>query len=89
MRIEPGTLVCRPRFAPYPLYGRVVAMLGDDTVQVTDIECGDPRCASEHVHADAVWPVQELESAFAYQGRAEWELGRLNSPNAVVVPEAA
>ncbi|MCX8073259.1 MAG: hypothetical protein N3C12_12530 [Candidatus Binatia bacterium] len=89
MRVEPGTLVCRPRFAPYPLYGRVVRMVGDDAVLVTQVECGDPRCASEHHHADAVWPIADLEGAHAYQGRAEWELGRLSSPNAVLLDDAA
>lgn len=81
--------MCRPRFTPYPLYGRVVAMVGEDAVRVTQVECGDPRCASEHTHRDTVWPVEELEGAHAYQARAEWELGRLNSPNAVLIDTAA
>lgn len=89
MRIAPGTLVCLPRFAPYPLYGRVVEMVDEQHVRVTQVECGDPRCASEHAHADAVWPAEQVESAHAYQGRAAWEEGRMNSPNAVLLDDAA
>lgn len=87
MWVKPGTFVCLPRFAPYPLYGRVVQVLDDDRVLVTQVECGDPRCASEHTHADAVWLIAPLEAARAYQGRASWEDGRLNSPNAVVIED--
>ncbi len=89
MRIEPGTLVCRPRSSPYPLYGRVVALADEGRVHVTQVVCGDPRCASEHNHAEAVWQVEELEAVHAYQGRAEWEFGRPNSPNAILLQQAA
>lgn len=89
MHVSEGSWVCLPRFAPYPRYGLVVRQVDDEHVLVSNVQCGDPRCASEHEHADAIWPVTELEAAHAYQGRAAWEEGRLNSPNPVLFDEAA
>lgn len=89
MRVTAGATVCLPRFAPYPRYGTVVRQLDEGHVLVTQVQCGDPRCATEHHHADTVWPVAGLEDAHAYQGRAAWEWGRMNSPNAVLFDKAA
>ncbi len=89
MRVRQGELVCLPRFAPYPRYGRVVRQVDEERVLVTQVQCADPRCSSEHQHADAVWSLAEVESAHAYQGRAQWEEGRLNSPNPVLLNDAA
>lgn len=89
MCVTVGAMVCLPRFSPYPRYGKVVRQLDDQHVLVTQVQCGDPRCASEHQHSDAVWRIEELEDAHAYQGRAAWEWGRMNSPNAILLDEAA
>jgi hypothetical protein len=78
-----GTLVMLPGYAPYPRFGHVVKV-DDGRVHVTGVHCGDPRCAAEHQHGDVVWPLEELRAAHAYQPRADWEEGRLSSPNAVV-----
>ncbi len=82
MRIQIDDVVTLPGYAPYPRYGRVVAREDGDRVRVTDVHCGDPRCASEHRHGDQFWRVADLEAAQAYQARAEWEAGRKSSPNA-------
>lgn len=89
MEVKTGTYVSLPRCVPYPQYGRVMRLLEGDCVLVTEVECGDPRCPSEHQHSDAVWPIALPEAAHAYQGRASWENGRFNSPNAVLVDSSA
>ena len=71
-----------PGYAPYPRYGRVAEIAVDERVHVTQVQCGDPRCAAEHQHADQVWRLEQLEAAQAYQPRAQWEQGRRSSPNA-------
>ncbi len=73
-----------PGYAPYPRYGRVARHVDGDHVLVTQIQCGDPRCAAEHVHGDGVWPAASVSGAQAYQPRAAWELGRMSSPTAVL-----
>ena len=73
-----------PGYHPYPRYGRVAQIEDGERVRVTDVYCGDPRCAAEHLHGDMLWSLADLEAARAYQARAEWEEGRLSSPNAVV-----
>ena len=83
MDVQIGTLVMLPGYAPYPRYGHVVKV-EDGRVHLTHVHCGDPRCAAEHHHGDVVWPLEELRAAQAYQPRADWEEGRLSSPNAVV-----
>lgn len=83
MMVEVGEIVMVPGFTPYPRYGRVVHV-DPEGVRVTQVQCGDPRCAAEHQHGDAVWPPAEVEGVEAYQPRASWEDGRKNSPNAVV-----
>jgi hypothetical protein len=85
MPIHKDDIVTLPGYAPYPRYGRVVAHENGDRVRVTDVHCGDPRCASEHRHEDQVWRAADLEAAQAYQGRASWEAGRKSSPNAPVL----
>jgi len=87
LHIKIGDMVEHPQYHPYPRYGRAVKEIGDGQVQVTNVECGDPRCATEHHHGDAVWRTADLVSARAYQARAEWEEGRLSSPNAVIVED--
>jgi hypothetical protein len=82
MPIQIDTIVMLPGFKPYPRFGRVAQRL-DDNVRVTQVQCGDPRCAAEHAHGDTMWNVAELEAAQAYQPRAPWEQGRRSSPNAV------
>ncbi|HVM98487.1 MAG TPA: hypothetical protein VMT89_18980 [Candidatus Acidoferrales bacterium] len=84
MRVQINAMVMLPGYAPYPRYGRVAKFVDDANVLVTQVLCGDPRCAAEHAHNDVVWNVAELESSQAYQPRAGWELGRLSSPNAVI-----
>ena len=73
-----------PGYAPYPRYGRVERQVDDEHVLVAQVQCGDPRCASEHQHSDVIWRAADLEAAQAYQGRAGWEAGRKSSPNAMV-----
>ena len=73
-----------PGFKPYPRYGRVAKSIDAEQVLVTQVQCGDPRCAAEHAHGDVVWNAAELEATQAYQPRATWELGRKSSPNAAV-----
>ncbi len=82
MAIEMNGIVMLPGYAPYPRYGRAGKRVDDTHVQVTNVQCGDPRCASEHAHADVVWNAATLEAANAYQPRASWELGRKSSANA-------
>ncbi len=83
MLIQIDDTVMLPGYAPYPRYGRV-AKIDGDRVLVTQVHCGDPRCAAEHHHGDVAWPLEELRAVRAYQPRAEWEEGRKSSPNAVV-----
>ena len=73
-----------PGYLPYPLYGRVTKVDDDGHVHVTDVQCGDPRCASEHHHGATVWRAADVVAVRAYQARADWEEGRMSSPNAVV-----
>jgi hypothetical protein len=73
-----------PGYAPYPRYGRVAKPVDADHVLVTQVQCGDPRCAAEHLHADTVWNVDALHAVQAYQPRADWEEGRKSSPNVPV-----
>jgi len=80
MAIQIDQVVMLPGYQPYPRYGRV-AQLTCETALVTDVRCGDPRCASEHHHADQTWGIADLLAARAYQPRARWELGRMSSPN--------
>jgi hypothetical protein len=84
MRIIVDDIVMLPGYAPYPRYGRVARFEDGDRVHVTDVQCGDPRCAAEHKHGDLVWPLTDLRAAQAYQARAGWEAGRKSSPNAPV-----
>jgi hypothetical protein len=83
MKVDLDSTVMLPGYAPYPRYGRVAKCIDDDHVAVTQVICGDPRCASEHAHGDVVWKSADLEAVNAYQPRADWELGRKSSPNAV------
>ncbi len=85
MAILLNATVTLPGFAPYPRFGRVAKLMDESQVLVTAVQCGDPRCASEHQHADIVWNRAELEAANAYQPRAAWELGRTSSPNAPII----
>jgi hypothetical protein len=73
-----------PGYAPYPRYGRVATRPDPEHVLVTAVQCGDPRCAAEHRHADLIWSVSDIEAARAYQPRAHWEEGRKSSPNTPV-----
>jgi hypothetical protein len=84
MSTQLNQTVMLPGYAPYPRYGRVAEILDPDQVRVTDVICGDPRCAAEHFHGDQLWNAFELEAAAAYQPRAPWEHGRKSSPNATV-----
>lgn len=84
MHIRVGDIVMLASDAPYPRYGRVVQPENGDRVRVSDLQCGDPRCASEHHHADQLWHISDLVAARAYQARAGWEEGRKSSPNAPV-----
>lgn len=81
MQARIGDVVMLPKYVPYPRYGRAVRM-EEDRVYVTDVACGDPRCAAEHRHADEAWLLAEVRAADAYQPRAVWEHGRKSSPNA-------
>jgi hypothetical protein len=54
MHMRIGDRVMLRGYHPYPRYGRVAKEMDDGQVLMTQVECGDPRCASEHVHADAV-----------------------------------
>lgn len=82
MQFAIDDLVMLPGLQPYPRYGHIAAVEQDGQVRVTHVHCGDPRCTSEHRHGDELWPPSELFAARAYQPRAEWEHGRLSSPNA-------
>ena len=73
-----------PGYSPYPRYGRVAKAVDAECVLLTQIQCGDPRCAAEHAHSDLVCRTTVLEAVQAYQPRAGWELGRRSSPNAVI-----
>ncbi|MBI3785854.1 MAG: hypothetical protein HY270_20875 [Deltaproteobacteria bacterium] len=84
MKVEMDAMLMLPGYAPYPRYGRVTKFVDDDHVLVAQVTCGDPRCAAEHTHAEVVWDIKDLEATQAYQPRADWELGRLSSPNAVI-----
>ena len=84
MAIEVGAMVMVPAYAPYPRFGRVAA-IDDGQVHVVQVQCGDPRCMSEHRHADQTWHLADLEAAETYQPRASWEEGRRNSYNAPVI----
>ncbi len=84
MRIQIDDIVALPGYAPYPRYGRVVTRADGDRLRITDVHCGDPRCAAEHRHGDEVWEAADLEAVRAYQARAGWEAGRKSSPNAPV-----
>jgi hypothetical protein len=53
----------------------------DERVRVASVQCGDPRCATEHSHEEQIWQIAELEAVRAYQPRALWEDGRKSSPN--------
>ena len=83
MAIQTDAIVMLPGFKPYPRYGRV-SKIDAEQVSVTQVQCGDPRCAGEHRHGDVVWNAAELEAAQAYQPRSSWENGRKSSPNAVI-----
>lgn len=85
MAIQVGATVMLPGYAPYPRYGRVAKFEEDGRVEVTNVECGDPRCASEHTHSNSLWDPADIEAVSAYQARAGWEEGRLSSPNAVIL----
>jgi len=85
MDIRIGTLVMLPGYAPYPRYGHVTKV-DDGRVHASRVHCGDPRCAAEHQHRDTAWLLEDVRAVQAYQPRAEWEEGRLSSPNAVVNP---
>jgi len=84
MEIRRDEMVTLPGYVPYPRFGRVARIDADGRGVVTDVQCGDPRCAAEHHHSDQVWRLDQLEAARAYQPRAEWEGGRVSSPNAVL-----
>ena len=84
MQIHLDDIVMLPGYAPYPRYGRVAQFEDGDRVRVTDVQCGDPRCAAEHKHGDLVWKLADLRAAQAYQARAGWEEGRKSSPNTPV-----
>jgi hypothetical protein len=84
MLVHIGDIVMLPAYVPYPRYGRVVTIEEPDMVHVTDVQCGDPRCAAEHRHGDQVWRATDICAARAYQGRADWEHGRKSSPNAML-----
>ena len=84
MPIQLDAKVMLPGFRPYPRYGRVTQLVDEQRVLVTQVQCGDPRCAAEHHHGDMLWDAAELEAAQAYQPRAAWEAGRKSSPNAVL-----
>jgi hypothetical protein len=81
--IRIGDVVMLPGYAPYPRYGRVAKIEDGQHLRVTDVQCGDPRCAAEHRHSDQVWPIEATCATRAYQARAAWEEGRKSSPNAV------
>lgn len=83
MRFSVGDNVSLPRFLPYPLFGRVVAVT-DEGLQVEAVQCGDPRCAAEHAHQPQTWPTDDVEGARAYQPRASWEGKRLVTYNTPV-----
>jgi len=87
MVVRVGDIVMLSQFTPYPRYGQVAAIEDDGRARVTDVQCGDPRCASEHHHGDLLWSVADVVEARAYQARAGWELGRKSSPNAPVIEE--
>jgi hypothetical protein len=87
MHLKIGETVMHPAYQPYPRYGRVLKAVDDEQVLVTNVQCGDPRCAAEHHHEDVVWRTAEVVSDHAYQARAEWEEGRKSSPNAVIAEE--
>jgi hypothetical protein len=70
-----------PDFKPYPRFGRVTALEDEEHVRITNVQCGDPRCAAEHSHGDQVWEIAALGAVQAYQPRAPWEHGRKSSPN--------
>lgn len=84
MSLTENQIVMLPGYAPYPRYGRIAAIVDADLVRVTNVHCGDPRCAAEHHHADLIWSASELAATAAYQPRAPWEHGRKGSPNAPV-----
>ncbi len=84
MLIHIDDIVMLPGYAPYPRYGRVAKIEDGGRLHVTQVQCGDPRCAAEHQHTDQVWPLAELYAANAYQPRADWEEGRKSSPNTPV-----
>jgi hypothetical protein len=84
MQVKIGDVVMHPGYQPYPRYGRVIRQLDDDQILVTQVQCGDPRCAAEHHHGDLVWSAADVVAALAYQPRADWEEGRKSSPNALV-----
>jgi hypothetical protein len=84
MQVMIGCIVMLPGYAPYPRYGRVAGLIGADGVRITQMQCGDPRCAAEHGHGEVVWLIAELEAAQAYQPRASWEAGRSGAANAPV-----
>ena len=84
MQVQINDVVMLPGYQPYPRYGRVAAIEEEGVVRVTNIACGDPRCAAEHQHGDGVWRAADLEAANSYQPRAHWEEGRWSSPNVPV-----
>jgi hypothetical protein len=84
MTLQVHAIVTLPGFQPYPRYGRIAKHVDAEHVRVTNVQCGDPRCAAEHQHGDVLWATAELEAAQAYQPRAPWEHGRKSSPNATV-----
>jgi hypothetical protein len=81
MLIRIGDVVMLPGYAPYPRYGCVAEIEDDERLRVTQVQCGDPRCAAEHHHGDVVWSGADVVAVRAYQPRAEWEEGRKSSPN--------
>ena len=83
MSIAVEEVVMLPDYAPYPRYGRVVSR-GEAGVHVTDVYCGDPRCAAEHQHGAQTWANTEICHATAYQPQAPWEHNRYSSPHALL-----
>ena len=45
MQVKIGDIAMLPGYHPYPRYGRVAKQVDDEHVLVTQVECGDPRCA--------------------------------------------
>src|SRR5215470_1039194 len=54
MALHRDDFVMLPGYHPYPRYGRVAQVEDGERVRVTDVYCGDPRCAAEHLHGDMI-----------------------------------